>query len=65
MLSLAAQNRFRLVRELQGSQIGCLSAEPSLRALRRNVIGEQMLGLAIVLIVSWLGTLQPAIAASQ
>ena len=65
MLALAAQNRFRLVPELQRSKEGCLSGESSLRLLRRNVIGEQMLGLAIVLIVGWLGTLQPAIAATQ
>ena len=65
MLALAAQNRFRLVPALQRSKEGCLSAESSLRVLRRNVIGEQMLGLAIVLIVGWLGTLQPAIISSQ
>jgi putative copper resistance protein D len=65
MLALATQNRFRLVPTLQRAKERCLSAETSLRMLRRNVIGEQMLGLAIVLIVGWLGTLQPAIAASQ
>jgi putative copper resistance protein D len=65
MLALATLNRFRLVPALQRSKEGCLSTELSLRLLRRNVIGEQMLGLAIVLIVSWLGTLQPAITASQ
>ena len=65
MLALAAQNRFRLVPARQRSKEGCLSAASSLRVLRRNVIGEQMLGLAIVLIVGWLGTLQPAIAATQ
>jgi putative copper resistance protein D len=51
MPALAAQNRFRLVPARQRSKEGCLSAASSLRVLRRNVIGEQMLGLAIVLIV--------------
>ena len=65
MLALAAHNRFRLVPALQRLQESYLSAESSLRVLRRNVLGEQMLGLAIVLIVGWLGTLQPAVTASQ
>jgi len=65
MLALAARNRFRLVPALQRSQQSCPAAESSLWMLRRNVLGEQMLGLAIVLIVGWLGTLQPAISASQ
>lgn len=65
MLVLAAFNRFRLVPSLQGPKEGGRSAQESLRMLRRNVIGEQMLGLAIVLIIGWLGTLSPAIAASE
>jgi copper resistance protein D len=65
MLALAAQNRLRLVPTLQGSKKSCRPVEPSLRLVRRNVIGEQLLGLAIVLIVAWLGTLAPAITASQ
>jgi len=65
MLVLAAQNRFRLVPALQRSKESCLPAELLLQALRRNVIGEQILGLSIVLIVAWLGTLPPAVAASQ
>src|SRR5215467_1544405 len=65
MLVLAAQNRFRLVPKLQISKATCLPAESSFQALRRNVIGEQILGLTIVLIVAWLGTLPPAITASQ
>jgi putative copper export protein len=35
------------------------------RALPRNVLIEQTLGLVIVLIVGWLGTVQPAIATSD
>jgi copper resistance protein D len=64
MLALAIQNRFRLVPTLQASMEGCRATD-SLRLLRRNVIGEQILGMAIVLIVAWLGILAPAIAASQ
>ena len=65
MLALAAQNRFRLVPALQRSKESCLPAESLLQALRRNVIGEQILGLTIVLIVAWLGTLPPATTALQ
>jgi putative copper resistance protein D len=65
MLGLAAQNRFRLVPELQRSKEGSLAAMSSMRVLRRNVLGEQMLGLAIVAIVGWLGTLPPAFPSSQ
>ena len=64
MLAFAAHNRFRLIPALQSWKEGNLPAS-SLRVLRRNVIGEQMLGLAIVLIVGWLGTLQPPITGSQ
>jgi len=65
MLALAAHNRFRLVPALQRSKARCLPADSLLQALRRNVIGEQILGLAIVLIVALLGTLPPATTASQ
>jgi copper resistance protein D len=63
MLVLAGQNRFRLLPALQGSNES-RATETSLRLLRRNVIGEQILGLTIVLIVAWLGTLAPAITAA-
>ena len=62
MVALAAQNRFLLVPALQDSK---RSLDTSLRLLCRNVVGEQLLGLAIVLIVAWLGTLASAISASQ
>jgi len=64
MVLLATQNRFHLVPTLERAKESCGPAEP-LRLLRRNVIGEQILGLAIVLIVAWLGTLVPAITSSQ
>lgn len=65
MLALAVQNRFTLVPKLQGSKNSCRPVDPSLRLVHRNVIGEQLLGLAIVSIVAWLGTLAPAITVSQ
>jgi putative copper resistance protein D len=65
MLALAAQNRFRIVPTLQRWKQGSMSAEAPLRVVRRNVLIEQTLGLLIVLIVGWLGTLPPAIATSD
>jgi len=65
MLTLAVLNRFRLVPSLQRQKEGALPAESSLRMLRRNVIGEQVLGLTIALVVGWLGTLQPGTTASE
>jgi len=65
MLALAAQNRIRLVPALQKWKRGSMPAEAPLRTVRRNVLIEQALALVIVLIVGWLGTLQPAVAASD
>ena len=59
MLTLAASNRFRLVPRLQrGIQS---DRESALKQLRRNVLGEQLLGLVVVLIVSLIGTIEPAV----
>jgi copper resistance protein D len=64
MLALAALNRFRLVPSLaRANERG--EATARLRRLRQSVIGEQALGLAVVLIVGYLGTMQPAIALSE
>lgn len=65
MLALAAQNRIRLVPALQRSKRGSMPAEAPLHKIRRNVLIEQTLALVIVLIVGWLGTLQPAVAAAD
>jgi putative copper resistance protein D len=65
MLALAAQNRFRLIPVLQRCKQGSMPAEAPLSVVRRNVLVEQTLGLVIVLIVGWLGTLPPAIATSD
>jgi len=60
MLGLAAHNRFRLVPALT---TGVKGAVPdTLRRLRRNVAGEQLLGLTVVGIVAFLGTMQPPVA---
>src|SRR5262245_17876792 len=65
MLALAAQNRFRLVPRLQRWKQASMPAEAPLRVVRRNVLIEQTLGVLIVLIVAWLGTLPPAIGPSD
>jgi copper resistance protein D len=65
MLALAALNRLFLVPSLVRAKEDSGLLASSLRRLRRSVLGEQMLGLAIVAIVSMLGTMQPAIGSSQ
>jgi putative copper resistance protein D len=54
MLLLAALNRFWLVPAIAGSD-----AKKNLFQLRHHVIGEQLLGIFIVALVSVLGTLAP------
>jgi putative copper resistance protein D len=63
MLSLAALNRFWLVPALMKDQAAG-QAKSALIRLHRLVIGEQLLGAAVVLIVSMLGTMEPAISSS-
>jgi len=62
MLALAAANRFWLVPRMIETRAGA-SREPSvwLGRLRYHVLGEQFLGLMILLAVSVLGTMRPAI----
>lgn len=61
MLALAALNRYWLMPSLMREKT---SGQPAtaLARLRLHVIGEQILGLPIVLIVSALGTMEPAVA---
>ncbi len=59
MLLLAAINRYRIVRVLLETATG--GARATLGRLRRHVTVEQVLGLAVILVVSWLGTMEPAI----
>jgi putative copper resistance protein D len=62
MLALAAANRFWLVPRMIETRMG-VSGEPAvwLARLRYHVLGEQFLGLIILLAVSVLGTMRPAV----
>jgi putative copper resistance protein D len=62
MLALATANRFWLVPRMVETRAGA-SGRPSvwLGRLRYHVLGEQFLGLMILLAVSVLGTMRPAI----
>jgi putative copper resistance protein D len=59
MLILAAANRFWLVPTLIHDD---RNSSSSIMRLRRNVLGEQVLGGLVLLIVSILGTIEPAIS---
>lgn len=58
LLALAARNRSRLVPRLLAA--GGTPPPAALRALRRNVLLEAALGIAIVFVVGWLGGTPPA-----
>jgi copper resistance protein D len=58
MLALAAANKFWLVPALSS---GADDAEAATMRLRRHVFAEQVLGGVVILIVSVLGTLEPAV----
>ena len=60
MLGLAALNRFLLVPKLINAN-ECGGRAAGINRLRRHIIGEQVLGVLIVLIVSALGTMEPPI----
>jgi copper resistance protein D len=62
MLVLAAANRFWLVPSMIETR-AVASGEPSVwpGRLRTHVLGEQFLGLMILLAVGFLGTMRPAI----
>lgn len=61
MLGLAAANRFILTPRL-AAQVDGTGPLPSLAALRRSVALETALGVGILALVAWLGTLAPPIA---
>ena len=62
MLALAAANRFWLVPARETSKAADSNSRESGRGkLRNHVLGEQALGLLVLLSVSVLGTIQPAI----
>ena len=59
MLGLAAANRFQLSPAL-GRGLGSEPAQgAALRALRRSVVVETAVGLAVLALVAWFGTLAP------
>lgn len=63
MLALAVSNRFWLVPALSSAKsTGMLDDDAALlrRRLRGHVLAEQLLGLAVLAVVSLLGTMQPA-----
>jgi copper resistance protein D len=64
MVALAAANRFWLVSAISNVRPGASenSSTVWLRRLRNHVLGEQLLGAMILLVVSFLGTMQPAIS---
>jgi putative copper resistance protein D len=64
MLVLAATNRFWLVPSLVGFKKRGQPAAP-LRRLRQHVLGEQVLGLLVVLSVSFLGMMHPVMGSAQ
>lgn len=64
MVGLAGLNRFWIVPELAKPAVAGVSAI-GLRRLRVHILLEQCLGLAIILLVAFLGTMEPALSASQ
>jgi copper resistance protein D len=58
MLALAVSNRFWLVPSLARDG----QAAAAIVRLRRHVLGEETLGLVVLLIVSGLGTMEPAVS---
>jgi putative copper resistance protein D len=62
MLALAVSNRFWLVPSLTKARKDDRNASTAwIARLRHHVLGEQFLGLMVLLIVSVLGTMRPAI----
>lgn len=61
MLGIAAHNRFRLTPAFQGA-LARGEPERALSALRRSVMIEAGLALAILALLAWLGTLEPPLS---
>jgi copper resistance protein D len=61
MLLLAVINRFWLVPSMSKARAGDGTSSVQTGRLRNHVLGEQLLGLMVLLIVSVLGTIRPAI----
>lgn len=63
MVGLAGANRFFTVPALTNPAATARSAS-SLRRLRLHILLEQYLGLAVILVVAFLGTMEPAVVVS-
>lgn len=61
MVALASFNRFRLTPALRSVASSGVAAR-ELSALRTSLVFETMLGIAILALVAWLGTLEPGAA---
>lgn len=62
MVALAASNRFRLTPALLAAIEGDANSSSAFRRLQRSVLLETVLLMAILVLVGWLGTLQPPMA---
>ncbi|WP_315760457.1 CopD family protein [Sphingomonas sp. Y38-1Y] len=62
MVGLASLNRFRLTPAL-GSVASSGAARREIGALRLSLAFEAALGIAVLALVAWLGTLEPVAAA--
>jgi copper resistance protein D len=60
MIGLASYNRFRSAPALSGALEGGIDPAVALAKLRQSIVTELVLGLAVILIVSVLGTIAPA-----
>ncbi|MBA2399296.1 MAG: copper homeostasis membrane protein CopD [Bradyrhizobium sp.] len=63
MVGLAGVNRVFILPAL--TTVGATCGVNTLRRLRLHILLEQCLGLAIILVIAFLGTMEPAISASQ
>lgn len=63
MLGLAASNRYRLTPALGRSLGSRIGSDTERAALRRSITVETALGIAVLLLVAWFGTLAPPAAA--
>ena len=63
MLALAALNRFRLTPAIDRSLATGQSAA-AVRSIRYSVAVEASLAVAVLMLVAWLGTLDPLAAAT-
>lgn len=63
MVALAAENRFRVTGQVAAAAEAGAPPAPALKAIRRNVALEQVLGGGILALVAVLGAIEPAASA--